>query len=58
MRRQLCYTLSMKLDKRINAKNVVKVAKYRKQGLSFREIARLLNSNVKSVYRWNLYANR
>lgn len=35
--------------------NVKKVQKYRKQGLTFRDIAKLLNSPVKSVYRWNKY---
>lgn len=34
---------------------VAKVKKYRKMGIKFRDIAKLLDSDVKTVFRWNAY---
>lgn len=33
-------------------KKIKKVKEYRLKGLSYRAIAKLLNSDVKTVYRW------
>lgn len=38
-----------------DTKNVKKVKEYRKMGLSFREIARIMESDVRQVYRWANY---
>lgn len=38
-----------------NMKKVERVKKLRAQGKSFREIARLLRADVRSVYRWYGY---
>ncbi len=35
---------------------VGKVRAYREKGLSFREIARLMKADIKSVYRWYRYS--
>lgn len=34
---------------------VVKVKAYRQKGISFRDIARILDKNVKNVYLWYKY---
>lgn len=38
-----------------NIRKVERVKKLRTQGKSFREIARLLRADVRSVYRWYTY---
>lgn len=40
---------------RRNHEAVKRVAAYRKKNLTFREIARIMKSDVKSVYRWYAY---
>lgn len=35
-----------------NQEMIKKVKQYRKKGLSFRQIARVLNKDVKNVYIW------
>ena len=40
---------------RKNEEGVGKVMYYRSKGLSFREIARLLGKDLKTVYRWHSY---
>lgn len=41
-----------------NYEAVEKVKKMRGIGMSFRDIARALNSDVKTVYRWHTYSLR
>ena len=38
-----------------NKEMIEAVKSYRKKGLSFRQISRVLNKDVKSVYRWAQY---
>lgn len=40
----------------MDVKAVKEVLKYRSKGLSFREIARLLEVDVRQVHRWYKYA--
>lgn len=43
------------LGRPIKIKKVLKVQELRKKGLSFRDIAKLENADVKTVYRWYNY---
>lgn len=36
----------------VNTEMVAKVMKYREKGLTLRDIAKLLDKDVKTVYRW------
>jgi DNA invertase Pin-like site-specific DNA recombinase len=40
----------------LNQDAVKQVLGYRKRGLSFREIAKLMSTDVKQVYRWFSYS--
>lgn len=41
--------------RKLNVKMVKKAQKYRKKGLSYRDIAKLLDRDVKQVHRWVNY---
>lgn len=49
--------MNKKLGRPLKTEQIKKALKYRKAGLSYREIAGALKSDVKTVYRWiNSYA--
>lgn len=41
--------------KKENIPKILKVKKFRKEGMSFREIARALQIDVNVAYRWYMY---
>ena len=44
-----------KIGRPLCVNQIKKVKAYRNKGLSFRQIAKLLNADVKTVFRWSNY---